>query len=124
MTEALIYLGAIDKNTNKYTSPIIAEKGKEYICPDCNRPVFFRKGNKNKPHFSHYREKSINCVYYNKPTESQIHKDAKMLMKSLLDDRRLLRFNKNCSKCDSSYFENIEYNQNSKAVIDYRYYTN
>ena len=37
MTEALMYLGAIDKNANKISSPIIAEKRKECICPDMGR---------------------------------------------------------------------------------------
>ncbi len=43
---------ALDKNKNRVWRSE-AEKGKEYFCPECQRPVIFRKGIKRSPHFAH-----------------------------------------------------------------------
>ena len=35
----LISLGAINKKTNEYCYPKIANKKDNYVCPDCNKDV-------------------------------------------------------------------------------------
>ena len=86
-------LGAINKNTNNYEYPKIANKLNKYKCPCCEKDVIFRNGKIKKPHFSH--KKSDNpCNYYEKPNETQIHKDAKLLMKCLLDNKTNIKTNK------------------------------
>ena len=81
MTDKL-QLGAIEIETNKYVSPTEALKGKNYKCIECDKKVIIRKGTIRKAHFAHYVQTNI-CTYYDHPNESQIHKDAKMLMAKL-----------------------------------------
>lgn len=76
-------MGAINKLTNEYEYPKIAQKGKKYICPECKKDVNFCKGQIKQPYFAHKKTESP-CYYYDKPSESQIHKDAKHLLKTLL----------------------------------------
>jgi len=84
-------LGAIDTESNMYFSPAEALKGRTYKCNDCGNRVILRKGELRKPHFAHYAQTNT-CSYYDHPSESQIHKDAKELMKKLLTDKAKLEF--------------------------------
>lgn len=70
-------MGAINKHTNQYEYPKIAVENK-YKCPDCEKDVIFKCGKIKQPHFAHYKSDNP-CYYYDKPSESQIHKDGKML---------------------------------------------
>ena len=120
-------MGAINKTTNNYEYPKIANKSNKYKCPFCEKDVIFRNGKIKQPHFAHY--KSINaCSYYEKPNETQIHKDAKLLMKTLLNNKREICFHRKCCKCrfeeptilDYKILKN-DYNDNVSAVIEYRF---
>ena len=94
----MLPLGAIIKNTNKYVYPSIANKNDVFECPDCHRDLILRQGNKRVHHFAHY--KTVNpCSYYTKPTETQIHKDAKMLMKTLLHNNTQITMSRVCICC-------------------------
>lgn len=116
-------LGAFDAETKEYTVPSKAVKGRSYICPDCNKPVIFRKGDIRVHHYAHKAETS-QCSYYEHPNESQIHKDAKLLMKKMLDDKKLIGFYWNCYKCkdDNSDIDTPDfiYEEGDKAVLEYR----
>lgn len=46
-------MGAINKLTNEYEYPRIAEKGKKYMCPECKKDVNFCKGKIKQPYFAH-----------------------------------------------------------------------
>ena len=126
-------MGAINKFTNDYEYPQMASKGKnKYKCPSCDKDVIFKKGLIKKPHFAHYKSENP-CLYYDKPTESQIHKDAKMLMKSLLDNKKNISITRECKYChqrNCGYNEGIhydiyeEYNENIKAFIEYKFVHN
>jgi competence CoiA-like predicted nuclease len=48
MTE-LLTLGAIDKLTQKYVYPKIANKNNEYYCPDCNKDLILCHGDIRNP---------------------------------------------------------------------------
>ena len=120
-------MGAINKISNNYEYPKIANKINKYKCPFCERDVIFRNGKIKQPHFAHYKSGNP-CSYYEKPNETQIHKDAKLLMKTLLDNKRLINFYRKCYYChkDAEYLLNItekEYN-NVTSVIEYRFYYN
>jgi hypothetical protein len=116
-------MGAINKDTNNYEYPRMANKKNKYKCPSCDKDIIFRKGKQKKPHFAH--KQSLNpCNYYNKPTESQIHKDAKMLMKSLLDNKTPIIINKKCELCDIFLSTNIDYHINGKTDIEYKFIHN
>lgn len=103
-------MGAINKTSNNYEYPKIADKKNIYECPTCKNNVIFRKGPIMPPHFAHYKSNNP-CYYYNKPTETQIHKDAKMLMKTLLDERKQIHIDRICYKCE-----------NVKQIIIHDYY--
>jgi len=123
-------MGAINKITNHYECPRFANKSNKYKCPSCENDVIFRKGKIKQPHFAHYKSESP-CYYYDRPNETQIHKDAKLLMKSLLDGKKNIYICRNCNHCEKrrcGYKENIsycistdDYNENTKAVIEYKF---
>ena len=118
-------MGAINKTTNEYEYPKIANKINKYKCPSCDKNVIFRNGKIKQPHFAHYKSNSP-CYYYDKPNETQIHKDAKLLMKTLLDNKKCINIYRKCYYCNSNetkYFLNIkidEYND-TQSNIEYKF---
>ena len=117
-------MGAINKETNNYEYPRIANRKNNYKCPSCDNNVIFRNGKIKQPHYAH--KKSNNpCFYYDKPNETQIHKDAKMLMKTLLDNKNILSFYRKCDKCScKDNFIKVDeksYRENSRAIIEYKF---
>jgi hypothetical protein len=114
------FMGAINKLTNKYEYPKIADKKNLYKCPECNNNVIFKKGEIKQPHFSH---KKSNCTYYKRPSETQIHLNAKMLMKTLLDNKTPISFYRNCNYCNEKYnMLNVDvYEDNCEAIIEYKF---
>ena len=124
------YMGAINKITNNYEYPRIATKQNKYKCPCCEKDVIFKHGKIKQRHFSHYKSTNNPCYYYEKPIESQIHKDAKLMIKTLLDNKTTINIIKNCNYCEQrncGYIENVYYdinecyNENTKAVMEYRF---
>ena len=113
-------LGAIDKSTGGYVLPCNADKSNKYICPDCNKDLIFKKGAVKAAHFAHYSDKEP-CNYYNHPSESQIHKDAKLLLKSLLEKCKKITVEQKCStRCKLIEYP-IEYTENSNVELEYRF---
>lgn len=89
-----VILGALCIETGRYILPSEATKGDQYTCIGCNDKVFVRKGPRNKPHFCHYRNSE--CKYYEHASESEIHKNAKLRIKSLLEQKCEVSFIRNC----------------------------
>ena len=94
----VLSLGAINRLTGEYVFPRIANKNDNYGCPCCDNDVIPRQGEKNRHHFAHKRSDNP-CNYYNNPGETQIHKDAKMLMKMLLENKIPISFIRTCICC-------------------------
>jgi competence CoiA-like predicted nuclease len=92
------YMGAINKTTNEYTFPLDAHKKYHYYCPKCNHDIIFRNGKIKVPHFSH--KKKSNCCYYSSPSETEIHKEAKRLVKKIIDDKCSILIYRNYNCCD------------------------
>ena len=119
-------MGAINKTTDKYEYPKIANKSNKYKCPFCEKDVIFRNGKIKQPHFAHYKSENP-CSYYDKPTETQIHKDAKLLMKTLLDNNSEICFHRECYGCIFEEPTIMEYNitkndyDNTEAFFEYRF---
>ena len=118
-------MGAINKLINEYEYPRIAEKGKKYMCPECKKDVNFCKGQIKQPYFAHKKSES-SCYYYDKPSESQIHKDAKCLMKLLLTNKTQMEFYNICSECKDKVYGCCElfknhYENNMEAIIEYKF---
>lgn len=118
-------MGAINKLTNEYEYPRIAQKGKKYTCPECKKDVNFCKGAIKQPYFAHKKSDSP-CYYYDRPSESQIHKDAKNLLKTLLTNKTKMNFYNVCKDCNEKVYgccELLEHNYQDdiKAIIEYRF---
>lgn len=114
-------MGAINKITNQYEYPSIAVKTNSYICPDCNKDVILRKGTIRIHHFAHHKSENP-CQYYTNPGESQIHKDAKMALKLLLEQPRNINIIRRCKTCDIA--DTIIINKNiisCHTEIEYRF---
>lgn len=120
-----ISLGAINKTTGEYTYPKMANKTDHYCCPDCNKDLILCKGEIRIPYFRHNFDTSIPCNYYNKPTESQIHKDAKQALKSALDNKMPIVLFRICSCCKKKeIFEIPQIDNTSKIIIEYPFQYN
>lgn len=117
-----ILLGAINKATNAYVYPKAASKKDKYKCPDCNKNLIFCKGAINTPHFRHHTDSVNPCYYYDTPNEAQIHKDAKMLLKKIIDDGVKLTFKRDCSECGcSKRFKIKETNEETKIKLEHSF---
>ncbi len=88
------------KKKKIYVLPIFGDKSYKYSCPECESEVILKQGKKNRHHFAH--KESNNCVYYDNPSDKEMHKNAKMYIKNLLENGYVLEITKNCKKCRKS----------------------
>lgn len=119
------FMGAINQTTNCYEYPTIANKKYKYKCPDCNKFVIFRKGKILKPHFAHFKSDNP-CSFYNNPGESQKHKNAKMILNSLLNKKSNIHIYRNCSECVGiSHIPICELNShdynNTSSIVEHKF---
>jgi uncharacterized protein YkuJ len=115
-------LGAINKQTGDYVYPKIANKKDEYVCPDCNKDLILCQGEIIRPYFRHKVDSVNPCNHYSNPTETQIHKDGKMVMKSLLERKTPISFVRNCCSCKKNEEHEIpEMTESSKIELEYRF---
>lgn len=118
-----LFMGAINTETNQREIPRFANKANTYKCPECSRDVQLRKGEIRMPHFAHNKSDSP-CNFYKSPSESQIHKEGKLVMKSLLDNKSNIMFFRSCNQCNDSIESGISktnYTDNTKAVLEHRF---
>ena len=112
-------LGAINKENGEYVNVIYALKKTEYICPECENDVILRKGEKNRVHFAHKKEG--NCQYYEHPSESEIHKEGKRVIKMLLEKNELNIY-KECQECGEKEFIKIpEYTKEKTVKLEHSF---
>jgi hypothetical protein len=117
-------LGAINKFTGEYVYPKIANKKDEskYICPECNKNLTLCQGRIRAHYFRHKVENVHPCHHYNNPTESQIHKDAKILLKNLLERKIPISLIRNCCCCKKNEEYEIEHISETPDIqIEYRF---
>jgi hypothetical protein len=113
-----IILGARSSN-GIYTLPSNARDDETYVCLECNDPVFIKKGTVRRHHFCHY---TSNCTYYLHPSESAIHNNAKLLIKSLLDSGTTVSFIRTCSSCKiEEEYELPVLSDASEIITEYRF---
>jgi hypothetical protein len=118
----LVSLGAINKLTGEYVYPRIANKKDKYICPECNKDLILVQGETRIHHFRHKVDSINPCHHYSKPSESQIHKDGKMLMKNLLENKIPLQFIRQCVSCKiSSEIYLPEITEDSTIKLEHRF---
>jgi uncharacterized protein YkuJ len=115
-------LGAINKLTGEYIHPFFANKTDEYVCPECNRDLILCKGEKRIHHYRHKTDSAIPCNHYSNPGEAQIHKDAKRLIKSMLERKIPFSIVRKCVSCETSEeFDIPTVDENSKIILEYRF---
>jgi uncharacterized protein YkuJ len=118
----VLSLGAINKVNGEYVYPKIANKKDEYICPECNKDLILCQGEIRVHHFRHKVDSVNPCNHYSNPTETQIHKDAKILLKNLLERKIQISFIRNCCCCKKNEeFEIPEISETSVIEIEYRF---
>lgn len=118
----LLSLGAINKRTHEYIYPKIANKKDEYICPECNKDLILCQGDARVHHFRHKADSINQCHHYSNPTETQIHKDAKILLKNLLERKIQILFIRNCCCCKKNEeFEIPEITETSVIQLEHRF---
>ena len=121
MIKHIVNLGAINKETNNYEYPSIASKSSIYKCPDCSKDVIFKKGLINRPHFAHYKSDNP-CHRYDAPTESQIHKDGKNIIYTLLQKETPIRMIKHCKSCGIDKGNGkIKYEDTCQPALEYSF---
>ena len=118
----LLFLGAINQYTGEYVYPKIANKKDNYVCPDCNKDLILVQGKIKSHHFRHKAD-NVKCKYYNQSTESQIHKDAKLLLKHILENNTNIQCTRECLSCNKiEVFEEIlEMTDTSTIALEYRF---
>jgi len=118
----ILPLGAVNKKTREYVYPKVANKKDEYICPDCNKDLILCKGKKIKHHFRHKVDSVNPCHHYSNPTESQIHKDAKILLKNLFERKIQISLTRHCCSCKKmEEFEIPEITELSSIKLEHRF---
>lgn len=118
----ILSLGAINKSTNEYVYPKIANKKDKYICPECNKDLILCQGKIKVHHFRHKVDNVNPCHHYSNPTESQIHKDAKILLKNLLERKIPISFIRNYDCCKKNEeFDIPEISETSNIQLEYRF---
>ena len=117
-----ISLGAINKQTGEYVYPKISNKMDEYICPECNKDLILCQGEIRIHHFRHKIDSINPCYHYNSPSETQIHKDAKYIMKTLLERKFPISFIRSCACCKKNdEYEIPEITETSNIQLEYRF---
>lgn len=92
----------------------ITQKTRFSFRKSCFFAIILRKGEKNRVHFAHRKES--NCEHYEHPTESEIHKEGKRLIKMLIEKNELNIY-KECVECgEKEYMKIPEYNKESLIV--------
>jgi hypothetical protein len=117
----MIILGAINKITKEYIYPKIANKNDKYICPECNKDLILKQGSIRIHHFAHAKDNQ-KCNYYDKPSESQIHKDAKMLLKKILEQEHNIKFIRKCNNnCCIKKYKIPQISDTTEIVIEHKF---
>ena len=118
-----IRLGAYRKDTNEYITPNLANKKDEYICIECNNDLILCRGKIVKPYFRHKIDKNNSCKRHNNnPGESQIHKDGKEIIKSLLISKKKFIISRKCCSCgQEDQFDIPEFTKSSRIELEYSF---
>lgn len=118
----LLSLGAIHKQTREYVYPKIANKKEQYICPQCHKDLILCQGQIKAHHFRHKVDHVNPCHHYSHPSESEIHKDAKHLLKQLLERKIPITFQRECCSCNKKEeYEIPEMTETSTISLEYRF---
>jgi hypothetical protein len=125
MLTHVLPFGAINKQTGEYVYSKIANKKDAYVCPDCNKDLKLCRGKIIRPYFRHDKHNVNPCGRYSNPTETQIHKEGKMIMKYFLEHKIPISFVRNCCSCKKiSSLECNKMTETSQIELEYRFVYN
>ena len=111
-------LGAIDQISKKYVFPDQAIRGGSYHCDECQQEVILKKGHIRRAHFAHCVKN--HCTYFEHPSESQMHKGAKLRICDWLTHRKTIEIIRSCTTCGDTITFNIITDLNDHAICEYR----
>ena len=115
-----IILGAINLSTGLYTLPNEANKDTIYQCIGCKEDVFLKQGRIRSHHFCHYP--TSQCTYYIHSSESEIHKNAKLRIKSILEQKHEISLLRECSTCHKYEQYDLPILSNTSNIeLEYRF---
>ena len=115
-----IILGAINLSTGLYTLPNEANKDTIYQCIGCKEDVFLKQGRIRSHHFCHYP--TSQCTYYIHSSESEIHKNAKLRIKSLLEQKCEVSLLRECTACQNCEQYDLPILSNTSVIeLEYRF---
>jgi len=120
--------GAIDQSNDEYSIPRYAIKSRQYKCPCCNEILILKKGTKNRHHFAHfaqddkcqfYDETKKNQYDYDRVNECNLHKQAKKVLKRMLEEKTLI-VNRHCAtmQCNTHIEFIIKLKENETIEIE------
>lgn len=114
---------AINKNTGQCIHPNEANKNDHYICIECRKEAVLCKGTKISPYFRHKQSTSIPCNFYNNcQGESEIHKQAKIYLKAILESKIPISLVRTCCSCKDDEEHIIpEICESSSIELEYRF---
>ena len=117
-----VSLFAIDKDNGSYVHPKFSNKKRKYICPECDKDLVVVKGNIRIHHYRHKPDALEPCHYYDNPGESQIHKDAKLLLKQILNEQNNVQFYRQCSDCNATLCIDLPVITNTSMIqVEHRF---
>jgi hypothetical protein len=117
----ILSLGAINTLTGEYVYPRIANKKDKYHCPECKKELILVQGEIRVHHFRHKKDNNP-CNHYSHPTESQVHKDAKYLLKTMLEKKIPIQFVRSYVCCRKNQeFEIPEIGESSVIRLEHRF---
>lgn len=120
MSHTLLSLGAVEKLSGAFVYPKIAKKKTEYICLECKDDLILCQGKIRVHHFRH--KGNCLCQLYGTPTETQIHKDAKLVLKTLLDNKAPMQLITECCSCHKQKeFAIPEKTETSEVILEYKF---
>lgn len=120
--------GAIDVETQTYVLPTEASKGKNYVCAECDQKVIVRQGMIRKHHYAHYSP-TTKCKFYDSAGETELHKHAKLFIKSWLEQKKSIWFAWACrtqfkfglcNRSDDHTEDTLLYKEGDRVVLEYR----
>lgn len=77
--------------------PFVALRRTPYTCPDCQRAVHVKKGERRSAHFAHNPDTTNPCTYYNRnPSLDQRHRNAQLKLKQFLEQGKEIDIARAC----------------------------
>lgn len=111
---------AFDTTMKKDVWVYDADKTMILSCVECERRVCFKNGRIRKPHFAHHRQHAEDrqCTYLSKYNETQLHRDAKLCIKRLLQTSGFqLIFVHKCFTC-GNFFDGLNVVGDQKSKVE------